>query len=32
MVVIGALWLVLDYFVLRPLEQATIERWGLIQR
>jgi len=26
------LWLVLDYFVLRPLEQATIERWGLIQR
>lgn len=32
MVVIGALWLVLDYFVLRPLERATIERWGLIQR
>ena len=32
MVVIGALWLVLDYFELRPLEQATIERWGLIQR
>ena len=32
MTVIGALWLVLDYFVLRPLEQATIERWGLIQR
>jgi len=32
MVVIGVLWLVLDYFVLRPLEQATIERWGLIQR
>ena len=32
MAVIGALWLVLDYFVLRPLEQATIERWGLIQR
>jgi NitT/TauT family transport system permease protein/taurine transport system permease protein len=32
MLVIGTLWLVLDYFVLRPLEQATIERWGLIQR
>ncbi len=32
MAVIGVLWLVLDYFVLRPLEQATIERWGLIQR
>jgi NitT/TauT family transport system permease protein/taurine transport system permease protein len=32
MAVIGALWLLLDYFVLRPLEQATIERWGLIQR
>ena len=32
MLVIGLLWVVLDYFVLRPLEQATIERWGLIQR
>ena len=32
MAVIGALWLVLDYFVLRPLERATIERWGMIQR
>ncbi len=32
MLVIGALWLVLDYFVLRPLERATIARWGLIQR
>ena len=32
MAVIGALWLVLDYFVLRPLEQATIARWGLVQR
>jgi NitT/TauT family transport system permease protein/taurine transport system permease protein len=32
MVVIGTLWVVLDYFVLRPLEKATIERWGLIQR
>ena len=22
----------LDYFVLRPLEEATIGRWGLVQR
>jgi taurine transport system permease protein len=29
---IGALWLVLDYFLLRPLEEATIARWGLVQR
>ena len=29
---IGALWLLLDYFVLRPLEEATIARWGLVQR
>jgi NitT/TauT family transport system permease protein/taurine transport system permease protein len=32
MAVIGALWVLLDYFVLRPLEQATIARWGLVQR
>ena len=32
MLVIGLLWVVLDYFVLRPLERATVERWGLIQR
>jgi NitT/TauT family transport system permease protein/taurine transport system permease protein len=30
--VIGVLWVVLDYFVLRPLEEATIARWGLVQR
>jgi hypothetical protein len=29
---VGALWLVLDYFVLRPLEEATVARWGLVQR
>jgi taurine transport system permease protein len=29
---IGALWLLLDYFLLRPLEDATIARWGLVQR
>jgi NitT/TauT family transport system permease protein/taurine transport system permease protein len=32
MAIIGALWLLLDYFVLRPLEQATIARWGLVHR
>jgi NitT/TauT family transport system permease protein/taurine transport system permease protein len=26
--IIGALWLALDYFLLRPLEEATIARWG----
>ncbi len=30
--VIGFLWLLLDYFFLRPLEEATIARWGLVQR
>jgi NitT/TauT family transport system permease protein/taurine transport system permease protein len=30
--IIGALWLVLDYFLLRALEEATIARWGLVQR
>ncbi|MBI4607703.1 MAG: ABC transporter permease [Candidatus Rokubacteria bacterium] len=30
--IIGMLWLVLDYFLLRPLEEATIARWGLVQR
>jgi ABC-type nitrate/sulfonate/bicarbonate transport system permease component len=29
---IGVLWLVLDYFLLRPLEEGTIARWGLVQR
>jgi NitT/TauT family transport system permease protein/taurine transport system permease protein len=30
--IIGLLWLILDYFLLRPLEEATIARWGLVQR
>ncbi|MBI4637289.1 MAG: ABC transporter permease [Candidatus Rokubacteria bacterium] len=30
--IIGVLWVVLDYFLLRPLEEATIARWGLLQR
>ncbi len=32
MIVIGGLWYITDYFLLRPLEQATIERWGLVYR
>ncbi len=32
MLVIGGLWYLTDYFLLRPLEQATIERWGLVYR
>ena len=32
MVIIGFTWIVLDHFLLRPLEADTIERWGLVQR
>lgn len=32
MAIIGALWVILDYFLLRPLEEATIARWGMVQR
>lgn len=32
MIVIGLLWLVLDRLLFVSLEQATIARWGLIQR
>ena len=32
MITIGTLWYLTDYFVLRPLEEATIERWGLVHR
>jgi NitT/TauT family transport system permease protein/taurine transport system permease protein len=32
MLVIGTLWLLMDRFVLRPLEADTIQRWGLVQR
>lgn len=32
MVVIGVLWLLLDRLVLAPIERATSERWGLVQR
>jgi len=32
MIIIGVLWLLLDRLVLAPLERATIERWGMVQR
>jgi taurine transport system permease protein len=32
MIVIGLLWLLIDRLLLAPLERATIERWGLVQR
>jgi len=32
MAIIGILWELLDYFLLRPLEEATIARWGMVQR
>jgi NitT/TauT family transport system permease protein/taurine transport system permease protein len=32
MMIIGFTWIVLDHFLLRPLETDTIERWGLVQR
>ena len=32
MVLIGLLWIVLDRYVLRPIESDTIQRWGLVQR
>ncbi len=32
MIAIGVLWYATDYFLLRPLEEATIERWGLVYR
>jgi taurine transport system permease protein len=32
MIVIGALWLLIDRTLLAPLERATIERWGLVRR
>ncbi len=32
MVLIGLSWIILDHYLLRPLEADTIERWGLVQR
>lgn len=31
MIVMGVLWLLLDRLFLRPVERATVERWGLIR-
>jgi taurine transport system permease protein len=31
MIVIGSLWLVVDQLLLRPVEEATIQRWGLVR-
>ena len=32
MVMIGAIWIMIDRFALRPIEADTIQRWGLVQR
>jgi NitT/TauT family transport system permease protein/taurine transport system permease protein len=32
MIVIGVLWLLLDRLMLAPIERATSERWGMVQR
>ena len=32
MVLIGVIWILIDRYVLRPLEADTIQRWGLVQR
>ncbi|TKT74766.1 ABC transporter permease [Aquamicrobium sp. LC103] len=32
MIVIGLIWLILDRLLLAPIERATVERWGMVQR
>ncbi len=32
MVLIGLLWMFIDHGFLRPIERATVERWGMVQR
>lgn len=32
MILIGILWLILDRLLFVPLEKATVQRWGMIQR
>jgi len=32
MIAIGVIWLLIDRLYLRPLEQATVERWGMTGR
>ena len=31
MIAFGALWLAIDRLYLRPLERATVERWGMVR-
>jgi taurine transport system permease protein len=32
MIILGLLWYVVDGWILVPLEQATVERWGVVAR
>jgi ABC-type nitrate/sulfonate/bicarbonate transport system permease component len=32
MIVIGLIWLVMDRLIFVPLERATVQRWGIVQR
>ena len=32
MIAMGAIWLAVDRFYLRPLERASVERWGTVSR
>jgi taurine transport system permease protein len=32
MLMMGALWIFIDRAFLRPIEQFTVERWGMVQR
>jgi NitT/TauT family transport system permease protein/taurine transport system permease protein len=32
MLLIGVLWLIIDRLIFSPLENATIVRWGIVQR
>lgn len=31
MITIGIVWLLIEFFVLRPLEKYTVHRWGLVR-
>jgi taurine transport system permease protein len=31
MIIIGLMWLLMDRFLLAPLERKTVERWGMKQ-
>ena len=32
MIVIGLIWLIMDRAIFVPLERATVQRWGIVQR